>query len=283
MLDEVKNEEITEDDLSAFEEAQEEGKIEDGSEERTLETEKEEKEEEIDEDKDDEEEVSEDTADSSKAEIKEVAGETPKERALRLEVTRLKRAARQKSQDEIFKQDKAKVSEDDYQELKDLGYDEDQIKTLDKAFDIIGTKKGFVRKDQTWKETAQSTLEQFIEENPEYAPENDKEDVYWGRFNEILKNDYNIAGKNPKQLKSIFERVDRDVEEELGDNESKEGKLEAKKQKIRSVSAGAAASTVKSGESKTVVNSGNKTYVSSNHPGLVFKGFDEDEVKEFIK
>jgi len=279
--EEVKTEDIAEDELEAFEEAQETGEVKDGSEERELDENKEDDKEEKEE-KDEEEEKSDESAESSKVEIKEVAGETPKERALRLEVTRLKRAARQKSQDEIFKQDKAKVSVDDYQELKELGYDDDQIKTLDKAFDILGSKKGFVRKDQNWKDTAQSTLEEFIEENPEYAPENDKGDIYWGRFNEILKTDYNIAGKNPKQLKSIFERVDRDVKEELGDNDNK-GKMEANKQKVRSVSAGAATSGAKPGEAKTVVSSGNKTYISSNHPGLRFEGFDEDEVKDFIK
>lgn len=302
-INEVKDD-ITEEDLEEFEKAQEAGEVKVGdksdestketkesevSEEEVEETESEETEEEKEKEVDEKEnsEESEDSVvstKSSKVEIKEVTGETPKERALRLEVTRLRRASREKEQKEIFKDEP--VSKDSYEELKELGYDEAQINTLDRAFDIIGAKKGFVRKDQSYKEMANETLSGFIEEHPEYAPENDKDDIYWGRFNSILKSDYNLVNKTHKQLKSIFERIDRDVKEELGEKSNTQGKIEAQKQKVKSVSAGASTSS-KTGEDKKegreVKTTGNKSFISSNHPNLVFKGFDEDEVDEFTK
>jgi len=268
---------ITDEDLKAFEEAEEKGEVKTG-EERTLEEPKEEpeepKEEPEEEEEEKEEEPSGEPAEPSTAEIKEVVGETPREKALRLEVTRLRRKARESSSKEMFEGDKSE-SLDSEKALKELGYDDEQIKTLDKAFDIIGERKGFVRKDQSYQAMANETLQGFIEEHPEYAAENDKEDIYWGMFNSILKSDYRLAGKTQKQLKSIFEKVDRDVKEELGDNSSK-GKIEAQQQKIKSVSTGASTS-----KGKTEVTE--KKIVSSGHPGLKFSGFDDDEIEEFTK
>lgn len=276
---------ITDEDLKAFEEAEEKGEVKNG-EERTLDEPKEEKpkeepeenkdeDEEDDDEDDDEEKSSDETAEASTAEIKDVEGETPREKALRLEVTRLRKKNREKAQSETFKSNNEE-NDDSEKELKELGYDDDQIKTLDKAFDIIGKRKGFVRKDQSYQEMANDTLSVFIEEHPEYSPENDKEDIYWGRFNSILKSDYKLTGKTQKQLKTIFEKVDRDVKEELGETSSK-SKIEAQQQKIKSVSTGASTS-----KGKTEPKPEKKT-VSGSHPGLKFSGFDDDEIEEFIK
>jgi len=278
--EEVKKD-ITDEDLKAFEEAEEKGEVKTG-EERTLEEPKEEikedEEEKDDEDEEDEEEPSDDKhAEPSTAEIKEVVGETPREKALRLEVTRLRRKARESSSKEIFEGDKPD-SQDSEKALKELGYDDEQIKTLDKAFDIIGERKGFVRKDQSYQAMANETLQGFIEEHPEYSAENDKEDIYWGRFNSILKSDYKLAGKTQKQLKTIFEKVDRDVKEELGEKSTSKGKIEAQQQKIKSVSTSASTSKGKTEEAKP-----EKKTVSGSHPGIKFSGFDDDEIEEFTK
>jgi len=274
---EVKND-IADDDLKAFEEAQDKDEIKTGvereideKEEKEEEESKESEEENLDEDLD--EKSTEDASTTSKVEIKDVDGETPRERGLRLELTRLKREKRARDEKEMFKEEKStKKSDYNYDELEDkFGYTKDQIDGLDEMFDVIGEKKGFIRKEQSNKTMAQETLVDFIEEHPEYAPENDKDDIYWGRFNNILKSDYNIKGKSSRELKKTFLKIDRDVKEELGDTTKK---TEAQKQKIESVSNGASTS---SKIEKTV-----KPKISGNHPNINFKGFDEGEEEEFI-
>jgi len=286
MAKEVKDD-VVEDEIEAFEKAEEAGEVKTG-EERELDTENsgdksdDEPEDGSTEEAEETEENSNESEDDvdvepSTTEIKEVAGETPREKALRLEVTRLRKKGREKEEKDLLATEKTSEP-DSYEELKELGYDEDQINTLDKAFDIIGKKKGFVRKDQSYATMANDTLAEFVEEHPEYSAENDKDDVYWGRFKTILKDDYKLANKTSKQLKSIFNRVDREIKEELGENVV-DKKVTAQKQKIKSASAGT--STSKSDKPVNKVVQNNK--VVSNHPGLIFKGFDDDEVEEFTK
>lgn len=286
-INEVKND-ITDEDLKAFEEAEEKGEVKIS--ERTLDEEElketgdtketeQEIEAESEESEEEEEESSGETTESSTVEIKEVSGETPREQALRLELTRVRKKLRESSQKGIFKEsDVDNKNSDD--ELKELGYDDDQIKTLDKAFDIIGERKGFVRRAQTYETMANETLANFIEEHPEYSVENDKDDIYWGRFTAIQKSDYNLVGKSQKQLKSIFEKIDRDVKEELGESSSKSN-FNAQKQKIESVSAGGSGTSTSKGktENKSIKSD---RIISGNHPGLKFSGFDDDELEEFI-
>ena len=145
--------------------------------------------------------------------------------------------------------------------------------------EFTNNKKGYVKKDQSYKEMAQDTLGSFIEEHTEYAPENDTEDIRWSRFNTILKEDYNIQGKTQKQLQSIFNKIDRDVKEELGETvtPNKANKTQAQRQKIGSVSAGTSSS------SKDVVKpvkiqsaSGNRKSIG----GVDFKDFDDDDFDE---
>jgi hypothetical protein len=267
-ISEVKSD-LSEEDIKAFEEAEEK---KEGEAEKEPEKESEDKTPAVNPEKD-----------TSTTDIKEVAGETPRERALRAELTRVRRANRAKEQGELIKQDNTVIENDNTdEELKNLGYDDEQIVGLKKVVDIIASKQGYVKKSNTLKEMADETLSSFIEEHPEYAPENDKDDLYWGRFKEILSSDYNINNKNSKQLKSIFSKIDRDVKEQLGEKELNKDKVEAQKRKIGDVSHGASAPSAKPVEAKKSVAAGNKTFVSSNHPGLVFKGFDEEEAEEFL-
>jgi hypothetical protein len=271
--EEVKSD-LSAEDIKAFEEAEENKEVkEETPAEKETETEEDETPAEIP------------AKEASPAEIKDVPGETPKERALRLEVTRLRRASREKEQGELIKEQPVAIEDDKTdEELKNLGYDENQIVGLKKVVDIIASKQGYVKKSNTYKEMADATLNGFIEEHPEYAPENDKDDVYWGRFKSILNSDYNLNGKNSKQITSIFERVDRDVKEELGEKELEKDKIEAKKRKVGDISHGGSGSSKdKPDKTEKVVAGGNKTFISSSHPNLVFKGFDEGEVEEMLK
>lgn len=279
-INEVKNGELTEEDIKAFEDAME------SDDKKEV---KEEVKEEVAEEKPEESTEEEDVAEPStaeepqKEEIKEVVGETPKERALRLELTRVRREKRALLEKNIFK--KQEPEEDKtFDELKSLGYRDEDIPGLEKAVDIIASKRGYVKKDSFEKEMSLDTLNNFVEEHPEYAPENDKDEILFNRFFEILKSDYNLDGKNSKQLKSIFQKVDRDVKSEYGEPKmvADKGKIEAQKQKIKTVSHGTSASAPKQIE-KPVIPAGNKTFISSNHPGLVFKGFEDDEIEDILK
>ncbi len=281
MAKEVKKDDIIEDDVDAFIKADEAGEVKTGEERKLEEEDKpdssnDSEDEELDDETDDFNDSEDDVdVEPSTTEIKEVAGEIPEVRAMRLEITRLRREKREIKQNDILKSKQQKSS--NYKEkLKEIGYEDDGIDTLDKAFDIIGEEKGFVRKDQSYKSMSRETLTEFIEEHPEYSVENDKDDIYWNRFETIIKSDYNIENKTSKQLKSIFNRVNKEVKEELGEKVNN-GKIEAKKQKIKSVSAG----TTTSNSDKPIKVKTNK--VVSGHPGLNFKGFDDDEVEEFIK
>lgn len=280
-IKEVKDD-LTEEDIKSFEEAEEEEEQE--------EEEKEEAPEESEEADDAEEEELEDKStgekNTSAPEIKEVAGETPREKALRLEVTRLRRANRLKDQKAIMNVTPKEEEEDEsYEDLKALGYTDEQIEGLKQVVDVIASKKGYVKKATTYKEMADQTLNGFIESHPEYAPENDKDDLYWGRFKEVLA-DYNLNGKNSQQLTSIFNRVDREVKEELGDKPEPKKIIDAKKRKVEdashSTSVSSKAPEKQDVKPKTVHSAGSKTFVSSNHPNLVFKGFDDDEIEEIL-
>jgi len=269
-IKEVKSE-ITKDDLKAFEEEQgiKEEKTDEKVEEKAKKT-----------------EVIEPIATTSSAEnlgdgLKDVPGETPKERAMRAEITRLRRANREKDQNNLIKLEPIIEDNDTDDELKNLGYDDEQIVGLKKVVDIIASKQGFVKKSANIKEQADATLNSFIAEHPEYLPENDKDDVYWGRFKE-LSSDYNLNGKTPAQLKSIFNKIDRDVKEELGEKGLPKEKIEAQKRKVDDISHGTSAPAKAITETKKAVLAGNKTFVSSAHPGLVFKGFDEEEMEDII-
>lgn len=210
---------------------------------------------------------------------KEVPGETPRERALREEVTRLRIKQREKEQAELLKNTKpADNTVIDNNELIEMGYDEDQIKGLEKVIDVLASRKGYVKKGETYQDMANQTLNSFIEEHPEYAPENDKDDINWNRFNSILKSDYKLDGKTNKELLNIFNKVHRDVKSEF-DTPTNSGKIQAQRQKISSVSAGTSAPSSNEAK-KEVRNIGEKTFVSSGHPGLVFKGFEEDDLTD---
>ena len=215
--------------------------------------------------------------------IKDVDGETPRERALRLELTRVRRQSREKEQKEISNNIPVEENIDSDEELRSQGYDDDQIAGLKKTFSIMAKSQGYVKKDDSYKGMVDETLNNFVDEHSEYASENDKDDLYWDKFKSILNSDYNLNGKNSKQIKSVFERVDRDVKEELGDKELTKDKIEAQKRKISDVSHAASTSSKETVETKKAVSAGNKTFISSGHPGLVFKGFEEDEMEDILK
>ena len=170
--------------------------------------------------------------------LKPVKGETPRERALRFEVTRLKREKRKDERESLIGKGKPVESQDDiYKELREK-YTEEEIKNSEVLVDTIARAKGFVRKDEAYENTANEVLEGFFETNSEYNPENDTDDIHWNSFKRNLA-DYNLTNKTASQLLAIYKKVDRDVKKELGEVTTEKRdtrKIETQKQKIKSVS-----------------------------------------------
>lgn len=211
-----------------------------------------------------------------KDEIKYVEGESAKERALRLEVTRVKREKRELMQQNILLSQQKPATNDWKKNLRDRGYTEEQIEEQEKLQNDMALAKGFISRDDLEKEKLNNTFEDFISNHDEYLPEKDKDDVRYGRFIQILKNDYNLNGKSQGQIKSIFEKVHRDVVEEFGEAKSDKGKIEAKNEKIKAVSASTASAknVIPKSEKIEVKKVSDKNFIVG---GLNFKGFDEDD------
>lgn len=154
-------------------------------------------------------------ADKTDDGIVELEGETPRERALRLEVTRLKARERQdrKGDIEIRPGNSTKTELSDEQKKVLARYKPEDIQNLKEVFGVMAEDMGFVRKDQlgasTYTDKATEELDKFIDAHPEYLPENDTDNLLWGRF----KEEYSLykQPENPKEFKKIFERVHQSV------------------------------------------------------------------------
>src|SRR3990167_8633610 len=148
-----------------------------------------------------------------------VEGETQREKALRLEIQRLRGLVRKDNVKEIVDTTQAQPVQDEYKVLKDQGYTDEEIAKMETAVDLIASKKGYVRADRNYAQSVQDTVDLFTDAHPEYKPANDPDDIRWNLFQNLLKDGtYNLAGKSPKQLTSIFEKVDDDVRKQLGES-----------------------------------------------------------------
>lgn len=233
----------------------------------------------------DEEEVEETSAESDDPSISKkpapVEGETPREKALRLEVQRMKHKLRERGMQDLADPSKAapqKPNEDEVQELRDLGYSDQEISNMEKAIDVIAKKKGYVKAEDNYQKEVNAVVNGFINEHPEYKPENDPEDVRWNRFDEIIKSGvYNTAGKSPEQLQVIFGKVHKDVVEELGEpTASVERKRQnAQEHKIKSISR--SGGTKSSASKQTPAK---KAAAVDPEVRSFFKGFDDEDLEE---
>lgn len=226
------------------------------------------------------EEKSEDTEESTEStvdettntdtEIKPVEGETPRERALRLETTRLRNLLRQERKDELLpvkKQDESQLKIDD--ELAQ--YDPEELK----RFDTLARKMGFVKNEEleqrTSKEQMDGVLEDFLQEHPEYAPENDTDGVMWNQ----LKSEFSLynAPKDPKTLRKVLAKAHNDI---VGiQPAAKLTKINASREKIK-VASHAGAATTK--ESKAPVRKSQP----SGHRTDMMKGFSDEDLKDIF-
>lgn len=234
-----------------------------------------------DEDDEDEDEKSEDESDENEdsahyQQPKPVPGETPRERALRKEIEGLKRQRREMRMGKILSDDHDELDEDneDYQNLLKV-YSPDEIKTMEQAIDVLASRKGYVKKTETYQTLANTLLENFVASHPEYDSSNDPGDIRWEKFQEILLRDYNLKGKrSEKELKRVFDKVHLDVVDELGESEvdvpNRQSRIQAQKQKIKSVSHGG------SGGTRSQTARGGSSKVDPSVKGF-FKGFDDSD------
>lgn len=199
---------------------------------------------------------------------KPVEGETLREKALRLEVERLRRKNKEIKKSEIFptKQEPIIIKKDD--ELAD--YDPADLERFAK----VAKKIGFVLKDEVvserYNDVANAMLDEFLDTHKEYAPENDKDDLLWKQFQDRFSSGlYNTKPSNPKQFKAIFERIHEDI---FGSKKIESNAIAAKQEKIKSVSH---QSGIANAPAKKAVN------IDQSQKSF-FKGFDDDELNDLL-
>jgi hypothetical protein len=163
-----------------------------------------------------------------------VEGETPRERGLRIEIQKLREKVRNK--EELLKITPPPMDNKEYDALKEI-YSDDELEKVEKLFDVIGKKKGYVKESDIYTKEGQTTWEGFEKQHPEYKPENDPEDVRWNAFKTIIDRDYKREGKSPQELARLFQKVHADVQELFGETKTTIApKRNAELQKVRSVS-----------------------------------------------
>lgn len=149
--------------------------------------------------------------------LADVEGETPRERALRLELTNLRTKLRSQRGQELFTESPAPAPA-----AKELApekaaviskYNQDEINALREIVPILAEEMGFVNKNElqgtTFQEKSQEVLDSFLENHKEYLPENDKDGTLWEAFTAEFK--LYKEPSNPKDFKRIFEKVHKDV------------------------------------------------------------------------
>lgn len=258
------------------EETEDEVDEEDESETQSLssddEKDSEEEETEAEEDEESDEEAKEESdqeVEEPEPKTKAVEGETPRERALRLEVTRVKGLLRKERQDDLFVKapgTKGKTIEDN-EELSE--YDPEELERVERMMKLMG----YVKKDEIAQENIAkdntSVFNTFIGAHPEYAPENDPDGVLWEQF----KAEFNLyqPPQDPKTLQKVLNKVHSEV---AGVQPAKNLKsINASKEKIK-VASHRGASANKNARPSALPPKGIRT------DGL--KGFSQEEIDDLM-
>ena len=206
----------------------------------------------------------EDSLKSEKKEPKPVEGETPREKALRKQIVLLRKKNREAERQKMFNKESIKsngnetnIDPDKYKSITDE-YSEDEIKRFGSLFEVMAEKKGYIKKSHNYGNMVNDTLEDFLDNNPEYSEENDEEDVRYGLFDQRIRSGiYSLEDKNKKQLKEIFKEVHNYVNNQLGESETKEPRMNVNKrnaqiQKIKSVSHKGGGSKIEDNKKKSI-------------------------------
>ena len=217
----------------------------------------------------------------SEDEIKRLSNETPREYALRLEVTRLKRGNREKRAQDLLGETKPEkpsgITQAQYNQLSEdeqsilSQYDASELSTFEKILDVLAKKHGWVKREElnstNRSQVSNDILDDFLKGHPEYLPENDKDNLLWGRF----KSEFQLykTPDNPKDLKRIFSKIHKDVFGVKSDDELK--KINAQKEKLKVVSHSGGSTTRGQSSSKGNLTSDQKAHL---------KGFSDKDLEE---
>lgn len=210
---------------------------------------------------------------------KPVEGETARERALREEITRVKRKLRAERGQKMFgdipiSTNDDVLSDEDKEFLSEV--DPEQASNVERLIAISAKKMGFVKKDefvkQNYQDTAQSVLDDFLEKHPEYDEKNDSDGVLWGQFQKEYSQ-YKTP-ENPKDLNRIFSKIHREV---FGINTDNSGlkQVEAKKEKLK-VASHSASTGGSSKQSTSSIDDETKKLAESG----ALKGFSDEDLEE---
>lgn len=131
--------------------------------------------------------------------------------------------------------------------------------------------KGYVRKDEiqtgTYQEKLHSYKDAWLEQHPEYLPENDPNDEKWNALNKELTTFYK-APENPKDITKILDRVHRELSPKPQLPTKKIATVDATKEKIKTTSKVAAPSGAKTAKSDKAFDRN------------MYAGFTEAELRE---
>lgn len=152
--------------------------------------------------------------------LKRQPNETPREFALRIELTKTRGLLRTQRTDEIMGTIRpnapapAAPGEPSEAAKAVLGkYKPEELAALREVLPVLAEQMGFVRKDEiagsTYAEKAQDSLDGFLTKHPEYLPENDPEGTLWNAF-KVEFGQYKQP-TNPKDYARLFEKVHQEV------------------------------------------------------------------------
>ena len=156
-------------------------------------------------------------------------------------------------------------------------FDPEQVKNMDKLFDVLAKQKGFVRSGELSKQQTVSqltdTFDTWMEDHPELDEKNDPDGLLWKQ----VQTEYGRYKQpaNPKELKLILNRIHRDVFGIETDNKGLK-KVEAKQEKLKVASHSASGGNSGSGKAKSDSDPELKGLVSSG----ALKGFTAEEIAD---
>jgi hypothetical protein len=199
--------------------------------------------------------------------IKRLPDETPREFALRLEVTRLKRERRGERKESLkFDEPKTEVKEDVLSK-----YNSEEIKNLEEIVDVLAQKKGWVRKTDIVQDRFEDIKDSWLDEHPEYLPEHDKDDILWKALTEEIK--MYRSPQNPKELRKILDRAHTSVFGIRPDTALKSVKAQQEKIKVASHAGNQAKSNSTSKQIDLDIVQNARQHL---------KGFSDEEINELL-
>lgn len=218
---------------------------------------------------------------SPEVSIKEVAGETPREYALRLENKRLRDDARRKRTDELMvnsrdsAQNQPVIQKNISPDAVLSKYNPEEIKNLEEIFPVLAAKLGFARKEElqasSYEQVKSDEFTRWQDAHPEYLPENDHDDVLWNQFKEEYRMYKEPA--NPRDYKKIFDRVHDSITGGTSKNNVL-ARVAAKQEKLKTAShSGGAPAT-------TAPRASSSNSKLSPEQRSALHGFKEEELQE---